>query len=585
MPDRKLKNGLSNLRKAFEKERAHLTHLFQCLTEAIVLVDKKGIVEKVNTEFLELFGYASGEVLGQSIDNLIAPGDLNRNAANITALVISGHKQLIETRRCRKDGRMIDVSVLASPISVEGTLVGYYGVYHDISERKNAELLLRQEKAYLEHLFQGLQEAIVLVDKDGIIQRANREFESLFGYPVHEVLGKCIDDLVAPEDYNREAKGITGSVISGDSKLIETKRRRMDGKLIDVSVLASPISVEGSLEGYYGIYRDITERKKAVETLARSRWRIEKLHSIARQLDCCSSETESYNITLSAASSLLDFPVSSIAVVRKDSLTPIAFSDPVLEEILTNHRFSPGSSLIGRSFMRKKTLLTDRLPEEDESVFKADGYILQIAAPIGEYGVFLGFRTDDRRIEDEQISLLELLLNYSSEAIKRIRLVDELREQAIHDPLTGLYNRNYFDQIIQKVTEKASSGKHSVGIVMIDIDRFKLVNDRLGHQRGDDILKMVANALRTVLRKEDAIFRYGGDEFLAILHQSEGYTPRVIQRFREAVSGIDSGSDIRLTLSIGAVLWQPGEEVSIDTALSNADALMYEDKQKKQISP
>jgi len=235
--------------------------------------------------------------------------------------------------------------------------------------------------------------------------------------------------------------------------------------------------------------------------------------------------------------------------------------------------------------MRKKTLLTDRLPEEDESVFKADGYILQIAAPIGEYGVFLGFRTDDRRIEDEQISLLELLLNYSSEAIKRIRLVDELREQAIHDPLTGLYNRNYFDQIIQKVTEKASSGKHSVGIVMIDIDRFKLVNDRLGHQRGDDILKMVANALRTVLRKEDAIFRYGGDEFLAILHQSEGYTPRVIQRFREAVSGIDSGSDIRLTLSIGAVLWQPGEEVSIDTALSNADALMYEDKQKKQISP
>ncbi len=577
---------MNNLRKAFEVEKAHLEYLFEGLQEAIVLVDNQGMIQKCNRAFETLFGYSAEEVLGRNLDDLVAPGEFNDEARSITTSVLSGSSKLLETVRRMKDGTLIDVSILAAPVTVEDSIVGHYAIYRDISESKRADHLLNQEKAYLEHLFEGLQEAIVLVDNEGVIRRANKEFETLFGHSVGDALGRNIDDLIAPGELHKEARLITDSVISGGKQLVETVRKRKDGSHIDVSVLASPISVDGSQEGYYGIYRDISESKRAAERLAMSRWRIEMLHSTARKLDSCVSEKEVYHITLTAASEILDFNLSSISTVRKDGLVPSTFSSPAVAGMLKSHRFTPGKDLAGKSFMERRTLLSAQLPEEHFMVFEADGNesSLLIASPIGEYGVFTGFGTEDDLIDDEQVTLLELLLSYSSEAVKRIRLLEELRNQAIHDPLTGLFNRNFFKHVIQKETERSIRYHHSIGIVMVDINRFKDVNDRYGHQRGDEVLKQVATSLNRALRKSDAIIRYGGDEFLIILPESKGDIQVVIQRLREVVSGIkigDSYDDFSITLSIGAVLWKPGDGISIDSALSEADALMYVDKKSQ----
>lgn len=572
-----------DLARALEEEKAHLENLFEGIQEAIVLVDNEGMISRANREFENLFGYGEKEILGRNIDELVAPGELKDEAREITRSVLSGGKTLVETRRRHRDGNLIDVSVLAAPVSVKDSQIGHYGIYRDISERKRAEALLRHEKAHLEHLFESLQEAIVLVDNEGIIRKANREFENLFGYPSEEAVGRNIDDLIAPDDFNAEAREITRLVVSGKKQLTETKRRRKDGTLVDVSVLASPISVDGSREGYYGIYRDISDRKRALEKLARSRWRIEQLHITARELDSCSSEDQSFRITLEAACSILDLPLSSISMVRKDRLQPVAFSDPGLEQALKNHRFVPGRDLPGRAYMERRTIRADSRGEKGLALETGDrDYSLLVASPVGQYGVFTAFYCDERIFDDEQASLLELLLSYTSEAVKRIRLLMELRDQAIHDPLTGLFNRNYFDQVIQQEMERASRYQHSIGIVMIDIDRFKEVNDRFGHQKGDEVLKAVAGVLNGALRKSDTIIRYCGDEFLVVLPETEGDTSLVIRRLRRVVSEITvgTGSDsFQLTLSIGAVLWRPGDGVSIDSVLSEADSLMYGDKQ------
>ncbi|MFO7949292.1 MAG: PAS domain S-box protein, partial [Candidatus Fermentibacteraceae bacterium] len=108
------------LREAYDSQKAHLDHLFASLREAVVLVDNQGTVKEVNPEFERLFGYPREEVLGRNIDDLIAPDDLEEEARDVTESVVEGRRQLLETRRRRRDGSVVDVSVLASPISVGG---------------------------------------------------------------------------------------------------------------------------------------------------------------------------------------------------------------------------------------------------------------------------------------------------------------------------------------------------------------------------------------------------------------------------------------------------------------------------------
>jgi two-component system sensor histidine kinase/response regulator len=139
-------------------------------------------------------------------------------------------------------------------------------------EATNEELLqaeerLTLEKAQLDQLFESAQEAIVMADKDGHVLRVNDEFTKLFGYPAQEVSGKQLDRLVAPEIQYDKAVSITKNVAGGEKVAFEDVRRHKDGTLFDVSVLASPIMVNGELRAIYGIYRDITERKQAEEAI------------------------------------------------------------------------------------------------------------------------------------------------------------------------------------------------------------------------------------------------------------------------------------------------------------------------------
>lgn len=440
-----------------------------------------------------------------------------------------------------------------------------------------------KEKALLQHLFEGFQEAVVLLNSNGTILKVNGAFSKLFGYAPGEVAGKNIDDLLAPGEYNEEAKGLTSSVISGERLSMETRRRRKNGTYVDVSIFAAPVMASGSLVGYYGIYLDITDRVRTMEKLARSRRRIQQLHVTARKLDNCQTEGRAYRITVDAAASILDFPYSIVAAMKKDVLTPVTFSKREMRNALKKQRFIPGKDIVGKAFMEKKTTRVDDVPGGEIFHFETgeSSFELLLVSPIGEYGAFLVFTGDTFSIDDEQVSLLELLLSYSADAVKRIRLLDELREQAIHDPLTGLYNRNYFNYFMQKETERFKRYHHSVSIIMLDVNNFKTVNDRFGHQVGDAVLKKVAEALRSTLRKSDTIIRYGGDEFLVLLPETRGNIDRLIERMRRNVEKIEPGNGydtLKLSISIGSAVWKPWDGTTIDSVLSEADNRMYMEK-------
>jgi len=574
----------AGLLKALEAEKAYLEMLFEGLQEGIVMVDSRGIIQRVNREFERLFGYSSDEAVGQSIDDLVAPDELNEEARGVTSAVVTGHKQILETKRYSKDGSVLDVSVLASPISLGDQVVGYYGIYRDISSRKEAESDLRRQKALLEQLFESAQEGIVMVANDGTILNGNGEFLRMFGYELEEIKGRNIDEIITSEGSIEEAKNTTDRVSSGFKVSFETIRTRKDGTKIEVSLLASPIIIDDIQVAFYGIYRDITERKKATERLNRSRRRIERLHGIARNLEKCDSEKKVYDCVISAACMILDFPACSISLTRKDILVPSFFSTPDLAEVLQGS-FQPGEGLAGRSYLLRKTLVASFDASENKSGHKVDrsSYHPLIGSPVGTLGVFTGFGNASDRIEDEQANLLELLLGHASEAVNRIRLHRELRAQAIHDPLTGIHNRFYFDEAIETEVERARRYNHSIGIVMIDIDNFKEVNDRFGHQKGDEVLCAVADKLQGVVRKADSVIRYGGDEFLLILPETGEGTDRIVERLSDDLNDLPEISSIvnfPITLSIGSAIWDPGANISIYKILTEADDLMYQGKKE-----
>jgi len=127
---------------------------------------------------------------------------------------------------------------------------------------KTAEASFQKEKAYLDQLFEGSSEAIIMIDLEGKVNKINTEFTRLFGFTPQEIIGKSIDQFLASQEFLEEAELITRDLSTMKIASIETKRRHRDGRLIDVSLLVTPIIINGRSVGGYGIYRDITDRKK-----------------------------------------------------------------------------------------------------------------------------------------------------------------------------------------------------------------------------------------------------------------------------------------------------------------------------------
>ena len=249
------------------REKAFLEKLVESAPEGIAITDCPGRILQVNNEFVNMFGYEVDEAVGKKIDDLLAPYEYLAEAGVITQSVGIGEPIALETVRKRKDGTLINVSIIGAPILIAEQQVAVYAIYRDISDRKEAEEAFLREKAFLEQLVESAPEAIALGENDGRILRINSEFCRLFGYKEKEVLGKNIDDLISSAEKKSEAVSITQTVGKGEKFSLETVRRRKNGKPIDVSLIGSPIIIDGQQVATYGIYRDISDRMLAEKAL------------------------------------------------------------------------------------------------------------------------------------------------------------------------------------------------------------------------------------------------------------------------------------------------------------------------------
>jgi diguanylate cyclase len=198
--------------------------------------------------------------------------------------------------------------------------------------------------------------------------------------------------------------------------------------------------------------------------------------------------------------------------------------------------------------------------------------------------VTLADRVDGRAFSREDLAAARLIVAVASVALVRQQLanqVEELSHTAARDPLTGLFNRGYLQSRLQAELERGRRANAPIALLMLDLDTFKGVNDQLGHQTGDAVLRKAAEILRRSVRASDVVTRYGGDEFAVIVPENAPSAVQTAERIRQRIDAfrwdtLGVPQSLHVTASIGLAISRQGE--SAETVLGRADQQLYEAK-------
>lgn len=248
-----------------------LRTIFNSSRDPIIIHRGDGGIVEVNDRALEVFQVTRQDALQFSlVHDYSSEDNPTDELPGLWQRVLAGENQFFPWKARRPyDGSVFHVEMfLCKLFTSRGDLI--LANIHDVTERKRAEDELRFQKAYAEQLFYGSPDAIAVIDLDDRISRINPAFTTLFGYSDQEAQGRLLNDLVAGSDSREEADAISQLVRLGKLVDCDAVRLRKNGSLVDVSVVGSSILVDGVRVGYFGIYRDNTDRSRALRALRQS---------------------------------------------------------------------------------------------------------------------------------------------------------------------------------------------------------------------------------------------------------------------------------------------------------------------------
>jgi len=356
-----------------------------------------------------------------------------------------------------------------------------------------------------------------------------------------------------------------------------------------VTPKAPTLKMLAPLEVFADLAALAVERASELAELARHKEWLRGAFSLAHKLSRFSSVEELLPGALEIIRGELRYEFGAVLLAEGEELVVAAaysaLSDPLY---IVGQRLTKETGVVGWVARERRSLRVDDVREDPRYVPVHPQIRSELAVPILFGSELLGVLDVESvelgrfRKEDEEflLAVAELL----AVTMEGLRAKEALRELSLRDPLTDLYNRRYLFEVLAREIRRAQRYGHALSLALLDLDRFREVNNRFGHAKGDEVLKGVAKVLLQNLRVCDFVFRYGGDEFLLVLPETdEAGAEEAVKRVRQKLRAWSRSQDLGLVLdfSAGIASYHPQSPKTPEELLREADARMYDQKRAR----
>lgn len=533
---------------------------------AIYMLTPQGIVANWNPGAERAKGYTAGEIVGQHFSAFYTQQDI---AAGLPGrnLQVAGTSGRFEDQgwRLRKDGTSFWAHVVIDAIwGDEGELLGFAKITRDCTEQRQAQLAQREQERRFRLLVQGVSDyAIYMLDLKGHVVNWNVGAQRTKGYKAEEIIGQHFSVFYTPQD---RAKGLPQAGLETARRngrfAAEGIRQRKDGSHFWTSVVIDAIydDENGQLIGFAKVTRDITERRRHELELVN-----------AKEL------AEQYSQEMTSLSRFLDSVIANIpaSVIVQDAVTKkVLLANQQAQRLFCYRQ----ASMVGRTISAcLQPDVAQYIEQQLERVFRKPG--VQVAETL--VATVIGDRT--LRSRALLCKNLEGQSNYvlfvAEDVTDELAAQTQIQHMAHHDALTGLPNRTLFNERLALELDQ-HPGKLT-GVLCLDLDNFKNINDAFGHAFGDKLLNALGKRLRAELREHDTLARLGGDEFAIVLTALEDYEAAgsAAQRLISAVTRPFSVEEHSLVVGVSiGISIAPDDHDNAQQLLGFADMALYEAK-------
>ncbi|MBI5890299.1 MAG: PAS domain S-box protein [Nitrosomonadales bacterium] len=535
------------IEQALRESEDRFRNIFANAIDGILLADaesRKFVM--ANPAIERMLGYDSKEILSLGVED-IHPAEALTDVLNAFEKQLTGELTLAHDLPVkRKDGSVFHAEINSAPITIDGKPY-LLGNFRDITERKRAETALRESEDRFRSIFDNAIDGIALLDAETRrIAMANQAFERMLGYGSGETIGFGFGDF-HPAEALPEINSGFGRRLAGDvMPVVDLPLMRKDGSLLYANINAAPLSIGGKTY-MMAIFRDISERKKTEAALRQSATVFENSHD---------------GITITD----LD---GRILAVNRAFLKITGYSE---------------AEVLGQN------------PRILHSGRQSRDFYQDMWANIKQAGYWHGEIWNRRKNGEIYPEWLTISAVKNAEGqtthyvgtfsdLSQIKQSEERAEHLAHyDPLTDLPNRLLVLSHLNHVLTRAQRHHRHVGVLYLDLDRFKNINDSLGYPVGDELLVKLTERLTMHMRSEDMLARLGGDEFLLVLEYMEvpedaAIVARSLLELLTQAFALSGEQEIFIGASIGISVF-PNDGSNADQLIQYADAAMHQAKQQ-----
>ncbi|MBV8367567.1 MAG: EAL domain-containing protein [Candidatus Eremiobacteraeota bacterium] len=558
------------IRAAAAENEQRFRSVFTCAADGMLLLDPSGTITHANAAAQRMFGAPSSSLVGRAYYEMVAEESAWIGRSSFGRVVL-GETVADSLRMRRFDGTTFPVTASIAPMRVGFRVAGAVATLKDMSAFVEATASLEASEERFRSLFDYSPDAMLALSLSGEITRANAAAARNHGYAAEELVGRHATELLVPADV-RAALEAFRQAAHGNAITFEATAQRGDGTTFPVLATLIPIVFRGAIAGVHLLARDMTAIHRAEgEVLAQSS-RLRELYLVAASANATAENLIAS--TIDAGCRLLGMSAGSLYDAEADR-SVATVGEPIPRRLARLALATDGALAIedlnGLPYLAE--------PEFGESAPLAYvGTAIEVAGSL--YGT-LSFAAPAPRPEafkESDRDLVQLMGALVGSAIERGRSRARLKHLAYNDQLTALPNRAWFTERLRDELALAGEAGTRVAVMFLDLDRFKDINDALGHDRGDTLLQEVATRLKGVLRATDTISRLGGDEF-AVVSTDAKHPDNIVATARKILASLEG------PFSIGDKMVETGASIGIamyplhgddpSTLLRRADVAMY----------